>query len=210
MSSASSSSTFQQSSTIDVPAELESIEAYEYIGFDGQTAHHLWSCYSNQKGDNKDSFMDIARSHVRDPRLPDVIALEEDWVSLLRNLGINDKLQTAILLPEFSDLRVTRSCKYWVSMSMEWGFSTLSGLDDRLREELRRRKPGVGQQKAKTPTLDTPVSRKRFGEPSGPVLASASEDDAKPVTTSAAGSPSKMDGYNGLVHMRTPSCAWML
>lgn len=197
ISSASFSTAFdtEPQRTIDVPAELESIEAYEYIGFNRETSRHLWSCYANQKRDSKDSFMDIARAHVRNHQFPDVIALEEDWVSLLGDLGINDKLQTAILLPEFSDVRVTMTCKYWVSMSMEWGFSTLAELDDRLREELRRRKPGVGQQKAKTPTLDPPVSRKRSKEPTGPVLASASEDDAKPVTTSAAGFPPKMDGY---------------
>lgn len=83
ISSASFSATFasQPQSTIDVPAELESIEAYEYIGFDSQTARHLWSCYSGQKGDDKDSFMDITRAHVRDPKFPDVIALAEDWTS---------------------------------------------------------------------------------------------------------------------------------
>lgn len=91
------------------------------------------------------------------------------------------------------------SCKYWVSMAMEWAFSTLAEIDDRLREELQRRKPGVkrakGQQKAKTPTLDAPVSRKRSGRPTGTALANTSEDDAKPATTSVVESPPELDGY---------------
>ena len=33
--------------------------------------------------------------------------------------GISHTLQTAILLPTFSDIRVTMNCKCWVSVSME-------------------------------------------------------------------------------------------
>ena len=55
-------------------------------------------------------------------------------------------------------------------MAMEWAFSTLAELDDRLREELQRRKPGVkrakGQQNAKLLplTLRFPVR-----DPGGPL-----------------------------------------
>lgn len=42
--------------------------------------------------------------------------------SFRRTLGIGQKLQNAILLPEFADLRGTASCKYWIidAMSMKW------------------------------------------------------------------------------------------
>lgn len=50
--------------------------------------------------------------------------LAHDWAQSLKTMGVNQRLITAILLPQFIDLRLRRSASEWArdSISSEWDF----------------------------------------------------------------------------------------
>src|SRR5437773_9808764 len=58
----------------------------------------------------------------------------------MKTMGINEKLLTAILIPEFDDIRFTATCKYWVLDAMEICYGALKDMDRRLIMERARLK----------------------------------------------------------------------
>ncbi len=52
--------------------------------------------------------------------------------------GISAELQTAILLPEFEDIRYSASCEFWILDAMRMRYGSLEVLDQRLRIEAGR------------------------------------------------------------------------
>lgn len=126
---------------IEVPESLKSAESYEFIGFDRETALEIWSRFidTSDPDDPEGDFMGYARSYVNHSGVPDALSVLDDWTSTMNRLGINKTLQSAIMLPEFDDLRSTASCKFWVLDSMAVAYATLEHLNDQLRSEMARR-----------------------------------------------------------------------
>ena len=126
---------------IEVPESLKSAETYEFIGFDKKTALEIWSRFisTSDPDDPEGDFMGYARSYVNHSGVPDALSVLDDWTSTMNRLGINKTLQSAIMLPEFDDLRSTASCKFWVLDSMTVAYATLEHLNDQLRSEMARR-----------------------------------------------------------------------
>lgn len=50
-------------------------------------------------------------------------------------LGIGTKLQEAIMLAEFENIRYTATCKFWLSDAIQMAYETLVHLNDRLKED---------------------------------------------------------------------------
>ncbi|KAK2737855.1 hypothetical protein FQN55_000865 [Onygenales sp. PD_40] len=118
---------------IEIPENLNSLETYAFIGFNNATAAKLWNIFCATPQDSPDDFMDHARFQIEKTGVEDATCLSDDWVGVMDALGINNTLQPAILLPEFSDLRSTASCKFWLLDTMEASYATLRGLNDNLR-----------------------------------------------------------------------------
>ena len=162
----------QQSDEIEIPADLRSAESYEFLGFTYGTAVRLWNRYLSQPEGMNAGFYDFAVWHVEEPERTDVYSNEDDWRAFMETLGVGQKLQNAILLPEFADLRGTASCKFWIldAMGMKW--RALQALNDDLRmQQVRiqhRKKPAkTGRPKAgsilSVPSLPNPSGRKEGG-----------------------------------------------
>ena len=162
----------EEADFVEVPAVLESAETYAYLGFDDATAKHVWARYSKyiqdaDPDDTEGEFMDFARWQIENVKFPDPTSEEDDWLGYMRTIGISQELQEAITLPEFSDLRYTASCQFWLLDTMEMRYESLQSLDDRLRAKAARFK---GVQKlsdcsaefvARTPSLAAPYVPKR-------------------------------------------------
>ncbi|KAI9766924.1 MAG: hypothetical protein M1840_006221 [Geoglossum simile] len=121
---------------VEVPAVLHSIETYMYIGFIKDQAKILWDRYDTVVDEALDGdFFDYVRWHFEWTHVPDATTSTDDWNACMIAMGINEKLRTNILLPEFDDIRFTATCKYWVLDTMEICYRALEGMDDRLRME---------------------------------------------------------------------------
>lgn len=199
----------QQSDGIEIPADLRSPETYEFLGFTYGTAQSLWQRYLSQPEGMNAGFFDFAVWHVEEPERADAFSDQDDWEAFMETLGIGQKLQNAILLPEFADLRGTASCKFWIvdAMSMKW--RALQALNDELRMEQARiqraKKPAkAGRPKAgsisSVPALPSPSGRKGGGRsiinrPDSALLLSTDETEGKsgPVVETASDAPLNLD-----------------
>ncbi|MCJ1365847.1 hypothetical protein MMC16_004972 [Acarospora aff. strigata] len=150
----------QEAENVEVPANLRSRETYAFLGFDEETATRLWERYISKPADMPASFFDFAFWRIDESTTPDASSASDDWDSCLRAHGTNDKLRTAILLPEFADLRYTASCKYWIIDAMKMGYEALEAMDERMRLEaasIQRAKSRPGH---KSPSMASPRGRK--------------------------------------------------
>ena len=98
---------------IEIPEILESEETFEYIGLAKEVASYLWAAWKNRDLDSAASFLDHAIFYVENRALihnADATADED----LLKSIGANTSLRQAILLTEFTDIRGTASCVYWL------------------------------------------------------------------------------------------------
>ena len=133
----------ERTAFIEVPAVLESMETYIFIGFDNATARRVWARYSNyvknaDPDDTEGKFMDFARWQVENVRFADATSETDDWLGYMKAIGVSEELQNVIMLPEFSDLRYTASCSFWLLDTMETRYESLQGLDARLRAQAAR------------------------------------------------------------------------
>lgn len=195
----------RQSDQIEIPADLRSAETYEFLGFKYGTAQSLWRRYLSQPEGMNAGFFDFAIWHVEEPERADAFSDADDWKSFMETLGIDQKLASAILLPEYADLRGTASCKYWIidAMGMKW--RALQALDDDLRMEQawiqRAKKPAkAGRPKAgsisSVPALASPSGRKGgrrtiVDRPDSALLLSTDEAEGKsgPIVETASDAP---------------------
>lgn len=123
----------EQVDEVEIPADLRSLEAYIYIGFDAATAALLWHRYVNFADEVQGDFFDFALWHLEFSNVPDATSGEDDWDACMKALGINDKTRAAILLPEFEDIRYTATCRFWVKDTLKLNYEALEDLDDNLR-----------------------------------------------------------------------------
>lgn len=209
-----SSECFTASSTttpideIEIPADLQSQETYEFIGFNKETAATLWSHFIKAPDAPDMDFLDFAWYHIEESAVDDATSIEDDWIACMKGLGINLKLQNAIMLPEFEDLRATASCKFWLMDAIEMNYEALETLNERLRIELAHRqliKPMPGPRKSistlsrppflpvsisRKPVLDLYPERSPSAAPGGLI-----EDEPTPVLGTAVEAPLRLEGH---------------
>lgn len=173
---------------VDIPVSLRSVESYEFLGFTRARAEALWRLYlAPRLPGMEDDFDDFARWHIEHPTGEDPTSAQDDWDGYMRGLGINDELRTAVLLPEYDDVRYTASCKFWLleTIRIKWG--VLKGLEDTLRmEQARIQRSRKDEQlkprpKAAPPSQTSPSGRK---PPTQQPLAVASSSSTRPAQVS--------------------------
>jgi hypothetical protein len=110
-----------------------------YIGFTSEQAAILWDRHVTIVDEALDGdFFDYVTWHIEEVDVPDATTSTDDWDACMRAMGINEKLRTAILLPEFYDIRFTATCKYWVLDTMEIRYCALKDMNRRLIMERAR------------------------------------------------------------------------
>ena len=67
-------------------------------------------------------------------KFPDATSEDDNWLGYMNAIGVSQELQEAIMLPEFSDVRYTASCEFWLLDTIMMRFGSLKSLDGRLRE----------------------------------------------------------------------------
>lgn len=155
---------------------------------------------------------------VQSPDIPDATSASDNWDETMVQIGISAELRAAILLPEFSDIRFTSTCKFWVWDAMETRYYALRALDrqlktakshieDAARHQRKRRKAGSI---SSIPTQPSPSSRK--SRPSLPALPASPESPispphheveleleqqqtSKPEVATVSEAPMKLDGH---------------
>ncbi|KAA6415576.1 MAG: hypothetical protein FRX48_00292 [Lasallia pustulata] len=174
-SSFSATYTTQEIDEVEIPVMLQSVESYEFLGFNHRAAQALWQLYVSQPHDMQADFFDFVKWHVRDPLKADASSGHDDWIACMTTLGICQKLQSALLLPEYSDLRGTASCKFWLLDAMEMSYRVLQELDSDLRTKRAHIQQGrkplqkvfSGRPKAESfssiPSLASPAGRNEGG-----------------------------------------------
>ncbi|KAL0259201.1 hypothetical protein SLS55_006706 [Diplodia seriata] len=125
---------------VTIPDALYSKESYELIGFTPAMATLLWQRFLARPADIVDGgFIDFAVDHIKQHPAADPETSQDDWNGYLKAIGINDRLRTAILMPEFEDIRYSASCQFWVLDSIVSTWEALCGRHEELRMEQRRR-----------------------------------------------------------------------
>ncbi|KAI9711142.1 MAG: hypothetical protein M1812_007246 [Candelaria pacifica] len=152
---------------VEVPVTLRSVESYEFLGFTTETAQSLWVRYLKYSPEQDSSFFDYAASHIWAPGREDVTSDQDNWRGLMVALGINERLQSAIMLPGFDDVRFTASCKYWLMNAMKAQWQALENLDLEMRMEAARRqhvktgRPKAGSISSPPSLVDAPAAIER-------------------------------------------------
>lgn len=158
-----------------IPELLESIETLEYLGFTGARAREVWTTYRAQLQDEDLAwgFFDHALDQAEPHDVEDAHCASDDWADCMTKIGIDAHVQKAILLPEFSDLRYTASCKFWIKDTMKLRWSSLITLDEQV----------TSAKKAQGPTSDTPPSCRESikGRPNETSTGSSSKDAPSPT-----------------------------
>ncbi|KAI9808443.1 MAG: hypothetical protein M1826_004153 [Phylliscum demangeonii] len=157
VSSRSFSATYvvQEMDEIELPANLISRETVEFLGYDSSTAEALWDRFRTQPAndDMEVDLLELALCRIEHwPR--DATCESDDWDALMTEMGINDQLRQAIMFTQYTEIRYTASCHYWLMEAMNVKWHALEALDDELRLEAAKRRRagsrGTGRPKAKS------------------------------------------------------------
>ena len=162
---------------IEVPEFLESAETYHFVGLTEDVAMMTWLGYRGYMEEFPDEgpydFMDFALLHIEEADIEDAGGSEDDWEGCMRAMGVTPKLMAAIMMPEFNDIRLTKSAKWWVKDSMQIQFGALEDIQETSRTRQRMRLEQTKQRKAGA-TYTQGLASSEEGE-AGPSIASAFE-----------------------------------
>ncbi|KAI3395420.1 hypothetical protein diail_1349 [Diaporthe ilicicola] len=131
-----SSSSSDDSSIINIPETLDSLETLIFCGFDDEPASTLiipeWERQNELFPERDRTLMDEAMRYMRSKILDD-----QDWHSSLKTLGLSTDLINRIMNPEFDDIRATGTPLFWATDSVEEAYSYLSHLIKKTEKVLK-------------------------------------------------------------------------
>jgi hypothetical protein len=114
---------------LEVPLNLYSVQAFEFIGFTKETSEKLLKRWTSEDGL---SFQDVLEAHI-DYFCHDIT---EDPRITMQQLGISEARQERIMDPLFSDVRNTATLHYWILELVLENLWTLENLSERLNRNL--------------------------------------------------------------------------
>ncbi|KAM0492521.1 hypothetical protein ACHAP8_009876 [Fusarium lateritium] len=121
---------------IDIPVRLLSAETYEYLGYKREVAERLWhnyECLDNPCFD----ILEAAKECLRNAAVSRDHLLH-NWSVFMDEIGISSELRETILDEEFSEIRLTASCEFWLQTAMEIRWQELQSLDKNLLGVIER------------------------------------------------------------------------
>lgn len=120
--------------TMIVPLCVDSVEGYEYLYFNKQTARLLLDSYLRPLADAEaPGFLGLALDHILNPGLRNKLSNENDWAEFMNVVGISANIQKGVLSPKHDELRASMSCQDWLRVRIETAFIRLMTLGDLLR-----------------------------------------------------------------------------
>ena len=185
--------------TVLIPDELESLETLEFLEFNHATAAIIWENFKNLKDQFPEwaTVCDSARRHVRSIAGHDTTSENDDeWVDVMRRIGLTSKFQDRIMTSEMRDMRLSGSLKDWIWQMIEMRYEFLLSLDKVLQASTvntlghKSSKPSLGGSLTTKPAPAIPprVSSQGFkGPKSGsfqaptPQIATVAEDPPKRI-----------------------------
>ncbi|KAB8664804.1 hypothetical protein FH972_026231 [Carpinus fangiana] len=171
----------------DFPVRLISMEALQFVGFRVEAAESIWhdwiQCPDEAKGGLYD-LMWFGKQHIRETRR-NAFDRAEDWASVLGAYGLKDEFITAVLNPDFEEIRLTQSCQFWAFDTIDLRFRSLGQLKRKSQYRLQQRKSK--QSKMEQPLAESSSSPKK----------TSSTDSSFPVPLTALTSthPAEMLGH---------------
>ncbi|KAI0882819.1 uncharacterized protein GGS22DRAFT_195545 [Annulohypoxylon maeteangense] len=112
-SSATSSTQFY-----NIPKDLISLATLRHLGFNNETAAYIWGQWEKKRGTI--TLIDFATNHVKNKRVKDAFEdRDQDWHDFMNDCGISVEVQKHIMDPVFQDIRMSESCLFWVTDTME-------------------------------------------------------------------------------------------
>ena len=112
-------------SMVDIPTVLESYQTLRYIGFASGAATTIFETYTAE--DQSIELLEFAKGHVRS--FPDATAAM-DWSSAMDRMGINTDLRNLILDPEYEDVRLSQTARFWVIDALTANYRSLKSLEN--------------------------------------------------------------------------------
>jgi hypothetical protein len=163
----SSSSSEDDTIIIEIPESLDSLETLTWCGFDEDTASTFivpeWERQNELFPERDRALMDEAMRFLRSKILDE----NQDWHASLRILGLKTDLINRIMNPEFDDIRVGGTPRFWAIDSVKEAYSYLSHLvwkaDMVLKSDPQRiNSPAPNTTPQKALKVPTNLGRERF------------------------------------------------
>lgn len=152
-----------------IPEYMVSLETFQYIGLIPKVAKSCWKCWINSPEDSRDpgggpnDFLSFARAHIHNAG-PDV-SDDQDWEEAMRGWGVAEELIERIMNPEYADLRITQSGKYWVLDTLTLRYEALKGI----RMNSKRRAKAAGKPKTAVSAVSPTASQDESVQPQLPI-----------------------------------------
>ncbi|KAI4712510.1 hypothetical protein J4E89_002777 [Alternaria sp. Ai002NY15] len=130
-SSASSSSAqvAQPHPDLEVPLNLYSMQAFEFLGFTSSAAESLLAAWTrDDEADLEDVIIDRITYFGGHGSV--------DERTIMSKIGISAELQEKVMDPEYEDVRSTQSLSYWILETIFENIWTLKNLSERLNRNL--------------------------------------------------------------------------
>ncbi|PSR81950.1 hypothetical protein BD289DRAFT_27632 [Coniella lustricola] len=141
-----------------IPAHLTSYETILYLGFTESMARDIWTRWVSMTGvpnehDNEArdmqrdidegliTFLDIIIGTFR-PKPDHASDDDSQWFASMREWGLDNPTQAAIMEPAFRYIRLSQSCKHWVRDTMETRYAGLKDIQKASRQRDMERMGG--------------------------------------------------------------------
>ena len=113
--SRSAYSSSDDDSVVELPAQVESIETLEWMGFTSEKAKQLFDSWQLSQNEEADFWRTIEQSVVSGY---DAVHVTDDWPGAIASMGLSRAFRKRIVAPEFNEIRQTQSAKYWVEETL--------------------------------------------------------------------------------------------
>ncbi|KAG9833576.1 hypothetical protein KCU98_g12276, partial [Aureobasidium melanogenum] len=110
---------------IEIPTNLHSETALQYLGLSPAAARDIMQAWTNLNSEDFADFCTFAKDYLENRGASiDTGDYRSDWKPVLRRIGASEKLIEAICQPGYDEVRLTKTALGWVKEAMEvrWEF----------------------------------------------------------------------------------------
>ena len=144
-----------------LPLYVNSIEALRFIGLKKDSARQVLQAFNSEyyvHGHPSTSLhpydlIEFATGHLEGK--PDAVTSEDDWLTVLKGLGVRRSLREAICDPLYDHIRFTKSAKEWAQETFDDSWAFLTTADHKIKSQRARLENNVrtrrGQQATQVP-----------------------------------------------------------
>lgn len=114
-------------------APLESQETCEFMGFTPKVAHGIWERYSTLIAEDPQygyGLLHFAMGYMDAALEGFYTSAEDDWDGGMLKIGLTQQLRSAILMPEFTDIRCTAELHTWLRIFLEESYLHIYSLGE--------------------------------------------------------------------------------